>query len=377
MTAPLALLLLASSALAQEGGGVAPAARPVSAGCADVDVRSHIPPVRDQGRVSWCFAYAAADLLAAKMRKPISALDLALQYHDGDAAYSKRNKMEEGGSLTGAIAVAAAKGVCLDQDVPSDMKYDYHLGHEIQEVDARSYLERLEERVVAYVRSRGPRGTGILMADATFEAWNLLQGDDSNPCSAEFSTDRLGPEARERRLANAVCVQTYHKALMRFPGLTRKQYYEALLLTVDRRILARLSSVACRSRLKPEPAPEAVHHRLWEDRGKATVIVPGKAIAAWRGADAALDAGKPVGLSYDWSLMETKPSEYVFALGAGNHASTLVGRRRDPSGRCEYLLRNSWGVGCAKEALYPCRQGQYWVPQDALAAGTYGLTWLR
>ena len=48
--------------------------------CQNTDLRSTLPPIRDQDSVGWCYAYLAADLVSQKSGKNISAVELALNY---------------------------------------------------------------------------------------------------------------------------------------------------------------------------------------------------------------------------------------------------------------------------------------------------------
>ncbi|MCC7440029.1 MAG: hypothetical protein IT285_00260 [Bdellovibrionales bacterium] len=64
--------------------------------------------------------------------------------------------------------------------------------------------------------------------------------------------------------------------------------------------------------------------------------------------------------------------------GDGTHAVVVAGRRwNESSGRCQFLVRNSWGTSCAG---YPseldCEQGSLWVDEADVGESTFNLTWL-
>lgn len=55
------------------------------------------------------------------------------------------------------------------------------------------------------------------------------------------------------------------------------------------------------------------------------------------------------------------------ASGPGLHWASVVGRRRDARGVCEYLVRSSWGTSC--QGFYKprkCENGTFWIPRSEL-----------
>ncbi|MCM2322871.1 MAG: hypothetical protein NDJ90_06380 [Oligoflexia bacterium] len=54
------------------------------------------------------------------------------------------------------------------------------------------------------------------------------------------------------------------------------------------------------------------------------------------------------------------------------HSMLVIGKRRNPeSGRCEFLLRNSWGTDCGPSGVnFKCENGSIWVDADTLARVT-------
>jgi hypothetical protein len=77
----------------------------------------------------------------------------------------------------------------------------------------------------------------------------------------------------------------------------------------------------------------------------------------------------------DWSgQVHRKGSIENVKDDCGPHASVVIGRRMS-HGRCEFLIRNSWGSGCEG---YPwdCEKGNIWVDSEKLAANTIKLTWI-
>jgi hypothetical protein len=54
------------------------------------------------------------------------------------------------------------------------------------------------------------------------------------------------------------------------------------------------------------------------------------------------------------------------------HTMVMVGRRKNATGGCDILLRNSWGASC-NGYDWPCERGQIWVDEDRLLDNMYGL----
>jgi hypothetical protein len=83
--------------------------------------RQALGPVRDQGISGLCFAYEAADLISYKTEKRVSALDLAFAYFQSIEKFKKMADVYQNGGETGpTIAATTSRGVCLEEDVPSE-----------------------------------------------------------------------------------------------------------------------------------------------------------------------------------------------------------------------------------------------------------------
>ncbi len=80
--------------------------------------------------------------------------------------------------------------------------------------------------------------------------------------------------------------------------------------------------------------------------------------------DEQLSTGKIAGIGYSSSVLKNPAPP----PNRGGHMSTIVGRRMR-NGKCEYLLRNSWGRNCGGY-IYPCEEGNIWVPKERLKEAT-------
>jgi hypothetical protein len=93
--------------------------------------------------------------------------------------------------------------------------------------------------------------------------------------------------------------------------------------------------------------------------------------------DQQLERGSPAGISYCSSILknksylgrisfqqDSKKSFWKTQTECGKHASVVIGRKTDHSGKCHYLIRNSWGKN-AKYA-WETSDGDVWVEEKAL-----------
>lgn len=90
--------------------------------CSLVDNRDDsLGEPREQGGLPWCFAFVAADLLSHKLKKQLSAVDVALNYNQLAEKQSIPSSTRSGGGLAQyAVALMSYRGgVCLEKDLPS------------------------------------------------------------------------------------------------------------------------------------------------------------------------------------------------------------------------------------------------------------------
>lgn len=90
-----------------------------------------------------------------------------------------------------------------------------------------------------------------------------------------------------------------------------------------------------------------------------------------------ISKGVIVGISYDSNFLREPKDRRKNA----QHASSIVGRRwNTSSGKCELLLRNSWGPSCEpykNEYKSQCKNGSVWIPSEDLEASLVSSTWLN
>jgi hypothetical protein len=84
---------------------------------------------------------------------------------------------------------------------------------------------------------------------------------------------------------------------------------------------------------------------------------------SWGDLDDQLSRGNLVAFSYNARVLKNAQETST----GQTHSSTIVGRRMR-AGKCEYLVRNSWGRSCGYyDRSYPCEKGNIWVPKENLS----------
>jgi hypothetical protein len=92
------------------------------------------------------------------------------------------------------------------------------------------------------------------------------------------------------------------------------------------------------------------------------------------------------GIQYCEKLLEKGPGFEglnIFGFGKmdkvnkrGVHASIVVGRRKK-NGKCQYLIRNSYGEGRGYHKAWDCEKGQVWVNREDLERNLMEVTFIH
>lgn len=89
---------------------------------------------------------------------------------------------------------------------------------------------------------------------------------------------------------------------------------------------------------------------------------------------------QPISLSYCSRFLITSDRMSRYS-SCDAHASVVVGRSFR-EGKCQILIRNSWGESCTWEDqqpryVYPCENGQIWVPLEEVSRRVTTIDWLK
>lgn len=93
---------------------------------------------------------------------------------------------------------------------------------------------------------------------------------------------------------------------------------------------------------------------------------------------------QPMSINYCENVLWDKKTVGIDSSGQFNwsackshHISVVVGQRPTNDGRCEFLVRNSYGQSCYAYPDWKCENGQVWVDSKTLINNMHGLSWLE
>lgn len=274
--------------------------------CSTLDLRSDsLGDVRNQGKVSWCYAFAGADMLEHTFDLPqkISAADIALNYNESLFGrildtFLDNGKPHETGLNKFSLQKALKDGYCPESVFPSE-KW-------IKVTDGKEEIVPLREAL-----------------------------------------DSIMQLHRNRKNFTAESMPFYFK----FKNVGKPEFYSILQYKGVRRLFNKLRHTACQS------------DRLsFDKRYKVKMALRHKHI--FYRLNQQLDLGRSVGLDYDARILENRDHRGVKVSEL--HTSVVVGRRWNQDEKsCEYLIRNSYGKDCKRyDPRYECREGYQWLDES-------------
>ena len=276
--------------------------------CTSIDARSANPALaqhwatpRDQDGIGWCYSYAAADVLTAALGKPISATDLAYSYNlsveDDTLTYVLKtvfflNGQEDfqGGWSSEVLRLSQINGVCPESVLPSNGYFTSAQGDSV--LKAVQVLQEMRDRIQV------------------------------NQLSQRAFIDCIHCQAR---LAEAGFQSL-------FPNMPLETIYQAIQNVNEgqiNRVLFSLAQTYCRNNRILPPQNMQVRAETRHSRGAYNTFPTIDRILASGGLVAITGSSQMYGVQFN-----------------GIHATAIVARQFR-NGRCQYLVRNSWGRSCA------------------------------
>ncbi len=303
--------------------------------CQSVDLRSTLPPIRDQDSVGWCYAYLAADLVSQSSGQNISAVELALNYR------RQRNLKE-----FFQVGIDEIQGRLQDRS-----------SGKTREVHEKNFIERLIETIVPESKHRGGQTKdSIVMAGGIGFCLEEEVPSDSYEYSKLATLIKAADELAEtHRSYRSVDLQNIDDHYLEhycqhgaesmksaFPMLAPSEIINVLTSPLLADPYFELARTACKNRISIDVDPQNKSMKNMDAKQKLEQI------------DSILNQGKAAGIYYYANMISSSTNEY--------HASSLVARKwSDKNQRCEYLVRNSWGTGCTKYGDKECEEGNVWV----------------
>lgn len=283
--------------------------------CSPVDLRSNIiGTARHQDSVGWCYAFTAADLISHRLKKKVSALDLALSYNDtwlNDLALFAgvyRGETDiRGGFTEDALEKGLKRGLCLESSMPSS---DFAL----------SELKELIEQI----------------------------------------------EKRQERKKEDWCKQDFVLLQQLFPSLSEKEMQKISDFGFKSTYIDALRKRACKDRINMKNRPEVLNRYQ---------LILSKKPELLQIIDSALERGDLAGISYYANVLTKFDVEEDRDPHA---SSIVARRFNVQTQSCEYLVRNSWGRSCEYyDKRLKCEEGHIWLPKHILARKAYGVVTLK
>lgn len=274
---------------------------------------SHFSKPRDQDSVGWCGAYATTDSLSFAVGEAVSAVDVSINQYANEGNTNKLQDLS-GISVLSATDVAKTNGYCPESVIPSDQTSSSNLGHQ-----AIQTLMTTFQQIADDYNSRGmPKDYCVTCAGSQFER---------------------------------VIKPT-------LPGVTSDMIREVLVANRGDSLksLRALMHKLCEGKRKiAKPKTEFFH-------------INGKNVA--KVMDEALDNDSMPSIGMNTASFARDES---VPGGHGGHEMMVVARRPGANGKCEYLIRNSWGRSCSfykphiAEKCDPAK-GSFWMDSDQMQA---------
>jgi hypothetical protein len=299
-------------------------------GCGYVNLKNDFPRVRNQGKTSWCFAAAAADLLGYRLKKEFSFFDIGRLYQRESEGRSTHYSKTDVGNLGHALKYAMKYGVCRESDLHSE---GFHLGFHLAEGPRKSDLKEM----LLYLEGHRE----------VLEKSDIESPEFQNAYEVIHSNF---PKTSAQRLKTAASSSPARDADVNF--------VDALIAD------------QCRAETIPEIPVETFENFTTQD--------PLDLI------DRQLNVKNPVAIV----LTAAYFADAINADGEGdsnsdnqetNHAVVVMGRGFNPqTGDCDYLIRNSWGLTHYNfDNPIQSSGGYLWIPERTLTKAVDEVTWLK
>lgn len=276
--------------------------------CTPLDLRHPLlGEVKNQGKISWCYAFTASDQLAYTfgVKEKISASDIALNYNDTlvgrimDGLTNNGNPHETGFNKA-ALMETMKEGYCPENVLPS-------------------------------------------------EVWTKVEDGEERQVKMPEAMKEIAELHKKRMSLNSKNLPFYY----RFKNITAEEFVTLLQTKKLRGVFSKLRKLACQGERRPFPA-----------RWKVKMVLRNKEIFAH--VNEQLGLNRLVGLDYDARILENRDHRGIKLSEL--HTSSIVARRwNQKRNTCEYLIRDSHGVQCSRyDTRYECEQGNVWLGESEI-----------
>lgn len=295
--------------------------------CESVDLRSKLGPILNQDGTGLCYAYTAADLVSYRLGRRVSPVDIALQYtkRRDELLYRSAGRRYLN-QITAERDDAIKNGGWVQYALQYSQEEGYCADEKINSNDFRT--------------KRGLVNGLVNLNQLSMRQYSLSSGGDA--CGKFSDIQKI------------------------FPGVSMQELQDTANKSNVMNIGANVADVACEPRMKPRP-----QFRFKTMANGDRNLTRGD----YDRIDRQLSRGNPVALSVYM--------DKLYNFGGSNsihkrHGITLAGRKYNPStGKCEYILKNSWGPECGRAFKVRCEDGYLFVPEDLFKSMVYAADYIE
>jgi len=275
--------------------------------------------VRNQGKISWCYAFTAADMLQYTfgISDKISAADIATHYNTSTVGkvmdlFLNYGQPHETGFNKVALIQGMKDGYCSESSFPSE----------------------------EWIKVSGGKEEKILMPKAIEEIKELYQ---------------------MRKGLNLNNLPFYFK----FNHIDKKTFLSILKSKNKiKHFFTELRNKACEN-----------DRFEFDKRLKVKMVFRNKNI--FKRIHSQLELGRIVGIDYDSRVLLNTQNQSIKISEL--HTSSIIGRRWNAEkNSCEFLLRNSWGEGCQRyDESIECQEGNVWLGESSLFRNMTSIVYIK
>ncbi|AZZ38123.1 hypothetical protein CIK05_15380 [Bdellovibrio sp. qaytius] len=299
--------------------------------CENIDLRDQLGPVLNQDGTGLCYAYSAADIISFKLGRRVSPVDIALQYTKsrdelmlrgaGDKYLNqiedeRKKDIFQGGWVRYALQYNSQIGFCADEKVNSNN----------------------------FSTNRG-----------------LYKG--------LVNLNQLGLHQFNLDSASAGSCAKFAEIQKIFPGVSMRELQDVANRSTLIDTASNVADKACEPRIKPSTPMRFTN--LHNESSPSEILRS----SDFDDIDRVLSKKQPVSVSIFMDKI------YNFGKSSINkqprHAITLAGKKfNSATGKCEYILKNSWGPECDRYYKVRCENGYLFVPEDVFKSSVYGADYI-
>jgi hypothetical protein len=291
--------------------------------CSSLDLRDDfLGEVRNQKKISWCYAFAGADMLAHAFKIPekISAADMAIAYNE-----TKIGKLFR----------------WLDVNIinPKD-----------PEIRKLAHQTGFNKTALITSMKEGWCPESVFSS----EQWTKVSKTDQGLKEEQVPLDQAMLEIsalHDIRKSLSTENLPFH---YNFKNVDAESFVKLLQSKTLPRFYSSLRQLVCRDDRRSFDQVEKV---------KMVIRFPG----IFNRISEQLEGGRIVGLDYDFRILQDSANHKVKISEL--HTSSIVGRRWNTErNTCEFLIRNSHGDKCGVkyDPTYDCESGNIWLSESQI-----------